>query len=214
MKFKSIIIPLICLSLLSCTKKKETDSTSIKWVDHIENDFSFKDKWSYPEGVMKNKFGQISCDGICPPEIDRMKDEEGRIFPDSLEAFYHIVDTTHLYHSIASETSTYEWTGTNFITFKRKKDGSLMGQSACGVSTHSSLNIYIKDDFFNAWIDFNSITELGENRFHVKMGQITIDKPLLEKGIVKAEFDLTFKNTIDVSQKIYWKGLIYSKIEE
>ena len=87
MKLKSIVLILTCLTILSFTKKDETKWISIKWVDNIENDFSFKERWSYPEGVYKNKFGQLSCDGICPPEIDQMKNEEGKIYPDSLKAF-------------------------------------------------------------------------------------------------------------------------------
>lgn len=82
MKLKSIVLILTCLTILSFTKKDETKWISIKWVDNIENDFSFKERWSYPEGVYKNKFGQLSRDGICPPEIDQMKNEEGKIYPD------------------------------------------------------------------------------------------------------------------------------------
>ncbi|MCX2745833.1 hypothetical protein OO013_18265 [Mangrovivirga sp. M17] len=214
MKLKSIVIILTCLTILSFTKQDETKWISIKWVDNIENDFSFKEEWSYPEGVYKNKFGQLSCDGICPPEIDRMKNEEGKIYPDSLKAFYAIVDTTHLFHSITSEAWTYEWAGTDFMTFKKQADNSILGQSACKVSTHSSLIIEIKNDSFRAWIDFNSITELGKQIFPMKEGQIRVDKKLFDKGIIKAEFDLKFVNTLDVEREMYWKGLIYSKIEK
>ena len=214
MKLKSIIIILTCLTILSFIKKGETKSISIKWVDNIENDFSFKDKWSYPEGVYKNKFGQLSCDGICPPEIDRMKTEEGKIYPDSLKAFYKVVDTTHLFHSIKSEAWTYEWTGTDFMTFKMQADNSIIGESYCNVSTHSSLNIKIKNDSVIAWIDFNSIRNLGQHRFPMTHGQITIDKKKFDQGIIKADFDLKFANTLNQEKEMYWKGLIYSKIEK
>ena len=214
MKLKSIVIILTCLTILSFTKKDEANWISIKWIDNIEKDFSFKDEWSYPEGVYKNKFGQLSCDGICPPEIDRMKNEEGKIYPDSLKAFYAIVDTTHLFHSIKSEAWTYEWAGTDFMTFKKQADNSILGQSACNVSTHSSLYIEIKNDSFRAWIDFNSITDLGKQIFPMKEGQIRVDKQLFDKGVIKAEFDLKFVNSLDVEREMYWKGLIYSKIEK
>jgi len=214
MKLKSIVIILACLTILSFTKQDETKWILIKWVDNIENDFSFNEEWSYPVGVYKNKFGQLSCDGICPPETDRMKNEEGKIYPDSLKAFYAIVDTTHLFHSIKSEAWTYEWAGTDFMTFKKQADNSILGQSACNVSTHSSLIIEIKNDSFRAWIDFNSITELGKQIFAMKEGQIRVDKQLFDKGIIKAEFDLKFVNTLDVEREMYWKGLIYSKIEK
>lgn len=214
MKLKSIVLILTCLILSSFTKKDETKWISIKWVDNIENDFSFKERWSYPEGVYKNKFGQLSCDGICPPEIDQMKNEEGKIYPDSLKAFYAIVDTTHLFHSIKSEAWTYEWAGTDFMTFKKQADNSMLGQSACNVSTHSSLNIEIKNDSFSAWIDYNSITDLGKQIFRMKEGLIRIDKQLFNKGIIKAEFDLKFVNTLDAEKEMYWKGLVYSNIEK
>ena len=29
----------------------------------LTGDFSFKDNWSYPEGVYWNEFGQLSCEG-------------------------------------------------------------------------------------------------------------------------------------------------------
>lgn len=214
MKLKSIVIILTCLTILSFTKKDETKWILIKWVDNIDNDFSFKDEWSYPEGVYKNKFGQLSCDGICPTEIDRMKNEEGKIYPDSFEAFYAIVDTTHIFHSIKSEVWAYEWAGTDFMTFKKQADNSILGQSSCNVATHSSLNIQIKNDSVSAWIDFNSITDIGKHIFPLKQGQIRIDKPLFENGVIKAEFDLKFINTLDIDREIYWKGLIYSKIEK
>jgi len=202
------------LTILSFTKRYETEWILIQWVDSIENDFSFKDKWSYPEGVYKNKFGQLSCDGICPPEVDRMKNEEGKIYPDSLKAFYEVVDTTHLFHSIKSEAWTYEWTGTDFMTFKKQADNTIIGQTACNVSTHSSLNIKIKDDSVIAWIDFNSITELGQHKFPMTQGQIKIDSQLFDKGIIKAEFDMKFANTLNSEKEIYWKGLIYSEIKK
>ena len=44
----------------------------INWVDQLSGDFSFTKIWSYPEGIYKNEYGQISCDGFCPPEIDTM----------------------------------------------------------------------------------------------------------------------------------------------
>ena len=36
-------------------------------------DFSFKNKWSYPEGVDKNKYGQLICDGLCSSETINLR---------------------------------------------------------------------------------------------------------------------------------------------
>ena len=214
MKLQSIVIILTCLTILSFTKKDETSRISIKWIDHIENDFSFRDEWNYPVGVYKNKFGQLSCDGICPSAIDRMKNEEGKIYRDSLNAFYAIVDTTHMFHSIKSEAWTYEWAGTDFMTFQKQADNSILGQSSCNVAAHSSLNIQIKNDSVSAWIDFNSITDIGKHIFPLRQGQIRMNKQLFENGVIQAEFNLKFINTLDIEREMYWKGLIYSKIEK
>lgn len=67
------------------TDKPSSTVITIKWADHLAGDFSFTNNWSYPEGVYKNEYGQLSCDGLCPPEIDAMKDSTGRIYEDSLQ---------------------------------------------------------------------------------------------------------------------------------
>ena len=98
-----IVLTAGLISLSLTTGKGETlkpGTVQITWVKELSGDFSFKDQWDYPEGVYINTFGQVSCDGFCPPETDAMTDENGRIFDDSLAAFYQLVDTTHLYHSI------------------------------------------------------------------------------------------------------------------
>ncbi len=213
MKLQLIIIISACLTIASCSEKNKTEYLPIKWVDNIEKDFSFKDEWSYLEGIYKNKFGQLSCDGICPPEISRMINEEGKIFQDSLSAFYQIVDTSHLYHSIKSEAWTYEWAETDFINFEKQADNSIIGQTVCNASTHSSLIIKIKNNSATAWIDLNSVGKLGKQQFPLNRGKITIDKPLFDKGIIKAEFDLKFVNTLEADNEMFWKGLIYSKIK-
>lgn len=215
MKLKLGLFIATCIASLSFTMNNEINWTAIKWANKMEGNFEFKNEWSYPNGVYLNKFGQLSCDGICPPEIDRMKDDKGKIYLDSLQAFYEVVDTTHLFHSIKSEAWTYEWTGTNFITFKKQTDNTIIGQTACNISTHSSLNIKIKNDSVTAWIDYNSIREgTGKHIFPMKKGLIRIDKQLFAQGIIKAEFDMTFENTLDIDEKMFWKGMIYNKIEK
>ena len=113
MKIKFILISLLFLIGISCkTVEKESNSThkiKIEWTENLEGDFSFKEKWNYPEYVYKNRFGQLSCDGDCPIEIDRMKDESGKIYQDSLQAFYKVIDTTHIFHSLKSKNRMYEY---------------------------------------------------------------------------------------------------------
>ncbi len=216
MKTKHIIILfLVIIGISFKTIKKETDANNkikIVWVENLKGDFSFKNKWSYPAGVYKNKFGQLSCDGLCPPEIDRMKDETGKIYKDSLQAFYKIVDTTHIAHSLKSENRMYEYSGTNFIHFTKQKNGKIKGESLTNASTHSKLIIEIQDEYCTTWVDFNSIRDMGENIFPLKNGTIKIDKSLFEKGIIKAEFDFKFENTIEPNEELFWKGKIYTEL--
>lgn len=215
MKTKIItILFLILIGFSFITIEKETafkDKIKIEWTKNLKGDFSFKEKWSYPEFVYKNKFGQLSCDGDCPSEIDRMKDESGKIYKDSLQAFYKIVDTTHIAHSLKSENRMYEYSGTNFIKFVKLKNGKIKGESLTNISTHSKLIIEIQNDYCSVWVDFNSIRNLGKNIFPIENGNIRIDKSLFEKGIIKAEFDFKFENTIDPNEELFWKGKIYTK---
>src|SRR5688572_18551370 len=106
-------------------------SIPVHWKADIPGDFSFAKQWSYPIGVYKNMFDQLSCDGLCPYEIEAMKDSLGKIHPDSLEAFYRFVDTTHLYHSISETAWCYEYAGTNYMDVKQISEDSFFCSSAC-----------------------------------------------------------------------------------
>ena len=100
-------------------QKQGIKNIPITWVADLHGDFSFKDKWDYPEGVYKNEAGQIICDGFCPPETDMMKDKAGNIIKDSFEAYYRLVDTSHLFYSLKSKSTCYEWAGSNYISASR-----------------------------------------------------------------------------------------------
>ncbi len=217
MKIKIVAILLLGLIGFSLNIiKSETITTSkvkIEWGNNFKENFSFKEKWSYPEFVYRNRFGQLSCDGDCPIEIDLMKDASGKIYGDSLQAFYKIVDTTRIFHSLKSENNIYENAGTNFIEFKKLKNGIIKGKSSNNVSTHSRLIIELQEDSCSAWVDFNSIKDLRKNIFPLERGTIKIDKILFEKGIIKAVFDFKFKNTLNSGSPLFWKGQIYNKIE-
>lgn len=218
MKIKFIIIVALLIAIgISCkTTEKQTDSRhsiKIKWIDNLEGDFSFKEKWSYQEGVYKNRHGQLSCDGFCPIEIDPMKDASGKIYQDSLQAFYKIIDTTHSYHSLKSDNRMYEYFGTNFIEFQKTKDGNIKGESVTNASTHSSLLIEIQNDSCAVWVDFNSIRDLGQHIFPLESGTISIDRKLFKEGILKGVFNFNFKNTLEPNENLFWKGQIYSIIE-
>ena len=217
MKIKfSILLFFILIGISYKTTKNKIDSKhkiKIEWTNKLEGDFSFKEEWSYQEGIYKNRHGQLSCDGICPIEINRMKDESGKIYQDSLQAFYKIIDTTHVFHSLKSENRMYEYSGTNFIEFKKQKNGIIKGKSINNVSTHSSLHIELKKNSCNAFVIFNSVRrDIGINIFPLKNGIIKIDKTLFESGIIKAVFNFRFENTLEPENELFWKGEIYNKV--
>lgn len=184
----------------------------IQWTDHIDGDFSFEDCWSYPEGVYRNQFGQLSCDGFCPPEIYEMKDEYGRIRDEFLTVFYQLVDTTHQYHSILSEAYTYEWAGTDFIRAVRINEDSVICSTYNNAGTHSSLQLVITQNHVDASIVLTSIRHNGSDTFFCKDGTVKIDRISWQKGILKAIFDLTFDHQMSNKEFMWWKGLIYAKI--
>lgn len=214
---KQLLFFLLLFGLISCdstTKLKlNTGEILIIWRDNIAGDFSFKDNWTYPEGIYKNEFGQLSCDGLCPEEIDRMEDENGRIYDDSLKAFYHLVDTTHQFYSIQSDAWTYEWAGTDFIDVRKVSKDSTICFTQNNIATHSSLDLIIIKDIVKPSISLNSFAPTGTKTYPCNGGQIAIDRNLWNKGIMKAEFDFTFEHKENPNKTMYWKGKIYAKIE-
>lgn len=209
---------ILTIGLISCgliydkNEKVKPREIKISWLDNLTGDFTFTENWDYPEGVYKNDFGQLSCDGLCPPEIDRMKDENGKIYEDSLKAFYQLVDTTHEFHSIQSDAWTYEWAGTNFVSAIRKNEDTTICYTHNNVATHSSLILTITKDKCIPIIKLNSVTPTGTKIYVCKGGQIEIDKSFWEKGILKANFDFTFDHKETPSKPMYWKGKIYAPI--
>ena len=207
------IVLISCGLTLDKNEKVKSGEIGISWVNNLTGDFSFTKNWDYPEGVYKNEFGQLSCDGLCPQEIDRMKDKNGKIYEDSLIAFYKLVDTTHQFHSIQSDAWTYEWAGTNFVTVKKKNADTTICYTQNNVSTHSSLILTIIKDKCIPTIELNSVTPTGIKTYNCKGGQIEIDKSLWKKGILKANFDFVFDHTENSDKPMYWKGKIYANID-
>lgn len=195
------------------TVKTASIPITIKWVDNLSGDFSFTNNWSYPEGVYKNEYGQLSCDGLCPPEIDAMKDSTGRIYDDSLQAFYKIIDTTHQVHSIKSKAWCYEWAGTDFIEVFRKSKDSVHCFTMTGMATHCSLHLDIIKNTCYAAIDLYSIVQGGDAKYYCTGGYITIDKKLWKEGTLKAKFSFNFGHNENPKKPIYWKGKIFAKIK-
>jgi hypothetical protein len=206
--------------LFSCEEKRErsenieSGEVKVAWKENFSGDFSFKDNWSYPEGVYKNEFGQLSCDGLCPPEIDRMKAKNGMIIKDSLKAFYQLVDTTHQFYSTQSDAWCYEWAGTNFAVAKKINEDKVICFTQNNAGTHSSLNLIILKNKCIPTIKLNSVSFPNETKTYTfKSGKIEIDNNLWNKGILKANFDFIFNHPEDPTKSMFWKGKIYTKIE-
>ena len=185
----------------------------IQWVDNLMGDFDFRTTWSYSEGVYRNRFGQLSCDGFCPEGIESMIGMNGKINPDSLTRFYQLVDTTHQFHSILCEAWCYEWAGTDFITAKQTNKNRIICSTQTNAGTHCSLIFEINNDNCIPRIELNSIAASGLKTYDCKDGFIKIDKNSWIKGILKAEFTFDFNNTDERDRKMFWKGKIYTRIE-
>ncbi|EJF99233.1 hypothetical protein [Flavobacterium sp. F52] len=213
--FTYIFLIFIFLSGSSSIEKNKNLEIKIDWQKNLSGDFSFAKNWEYPEGVYQNDFGQLSCDGLCPTETERMKDENGKIYKDSLAKFYQLVDTTHLFHSIKSKTNIYEWAGANFISVKRISRDTIYCFTNKNIATHSSLILKITKDKCIPEIELNSISvSIGKQIYACKKGVITIDRDLWHNGILKAKFDFIFEHPENPDKPLFWKGKIYSQINE
>ena len=210
---KYLLFLFIIIAFNACDKPIEAlqrGELAIEWTDSLQGDYSFTKEWDYPEGVYRNEFGQLSCDGFCPEGIDRMRDSMGIIFKDSLTAFYAMVDTTHEAHTLKSETNCYEWAGTNQIM--ALLSDTLKCYSLCNAATHCSLQFYITGNKCRPVISLNSIHS-GEKKIDdLANGYIKIDKPKFKRGILKAEFEMKFNNSAEPDKPMWWKGKMYASI--
>ena len=222
MKINFIIFSLLFLIGISCKTNEKKDNSEnrikIEWVENLNGDFSFNEKWSYGDGIYRNQNGELRLDsGMVPEEISetitRKYDKKNRIYKDSLTEYYKIVDTTHIFHSIKSVANVYENTIYDHFEFKKMKTGEIKGETINNVSGYNHLHIKLENDYCYAWNDYKSTFDKGNHIFNLKNGRILIDKSLFKKGIIKAKFDFNFKNTLEKEKKLSWEGKIYSKIE-
>lgn len=184
----------------------------LKWVDSLDADFSFTEEWDYPEGVYVNQWGQLSCDGLCPMEIDRMKDDLGRIYDDSLEVFYTIIDTTHIYRSHSAEVRAYEYFEVNHVICSIE-NGRVRLETICDAGNHSWLVIEFDENPksvtpHRAFIFFNSVrANTKVECFNVTVGTVELSKAAWENAVVEMVFDLEF-NSGEEKLALMWKGKI------
>ncbi|MCA5005212.1 hypothetical protein [Sphingobacterium bovistauri] len=215
---KNISPAILCIILLlcygACKERKASSAIDITWKDSVAGDFSFTEQWSYPEGVYKNKFGQLSCDGICPPETDLMKDENGKIYEDSLQAFYKVVDTTHIYSTMQSQSTAIEFTDPTQMTAERIDKDTIEAFTRLNSATHSALKIkIIKDHYFIPTVELISIHVGDKIIYPCIEGKLEMDKMYWKKRIIKANFSFLFFDKEQPNKPIEWNGKIFSKIE-
>ncbi|HEY1045682.1 MAG TPA: hypothetical protein VGF79_04535 [Bacteroidia bacterium] len=184
----------------------------ISWVNELQGDFSFTKNWSYPFGIFLNDYGQPVCDGFCLPESEAMKDSTGRIYPDSLEAFYKLNDTTHLYHTLECEGNGYEKGEVNFMSVCIKGKDSF--HCSVGILPYHSMYLDIVKDTCKGHIYFNSPAPDGSMRYYISSGKMTINRQLWQKGIMKAEFNLSFVDPDNPEHPFIWTGKVYTQIEK
>jgi hypothetical protein len=216
MKYILLCIFVVFISCYNNIKKSDFSdciSAKIEWRNEINEPFLFTRNWDYAEGIFKNEFGQLTCDGLCPREIDRMKDEQGMILKDSISSFYQFVDTSHQFHTIQCDAWCYEWAGTNYIDVVRNSGDTIILETRCDAATHSALVLEIVNGCCIPKIILNSIASPKEKVYFCRTGQIQIDQKLWDKGIIKAIFDFTFNNTDSQSQKMFWKGKMYLNLK-
>lgn len=215
-----IIVLLLTLILPSCGQNEKklvsADKGRIKvtWTNKLSGDFSFTNNWSYPEGIYKNKYGQLVCDGFCPDESFSMKDSTGRIFQDSIKAYYQLIDTTHLFHSIDGEAWCYEWAGTDYIKAQLLKGDTIKCETLTNVGTHSSLNLIITGNTCIPTIELYSVAAPDKKVYYCSEGYINIEKGSLEDGILKTQFSFNFYHPEDPKIIMFWKGIAMTTIEK
>jgi hypothetical protein len=206
---------LICFYFTVATGfTQQKEELFLIWIDSLSGDFSFTEGWSYAEGVYKNEWNQLSCDGLCASEIYEMIDSTGRIYEDSLQVFYELVDTSHQYHTLYCESNCNEFSGTNFIEVKKFGTDSLHAFTQNNVSTHCSLQIWlVQKKYITVTSTLNSIIKEGNVSYVCVDGFIEIEKTAFDNGFFKSSFHFKLVNESHSDDIIWWTGKTYSPIK-
>jgi hypothetical protein len=208
------VMMIIACVLLAFTCHKQQNVPGQLRIGHTENlegDYSFAKRWDYPPGVYKNEQGQLSCDGFCPERTDAMKDSTGRIYDDSLSAFYALVDTAHQFHSMQGEAQCREYAGADYMIAVRRGD-TVFCNSMCNAATHCSLHLRLLGDYCLATVQLRSIISGKGIIYKLEKGLMRIEQTSWKAGFLKAEFDLDFGHDSLTGKPVSWKGKIYTPI--
>ena len=190
------------------------------WINELDDDFSFIRDWEYHEGIYMNQWGQLSCDGFCPEEIDPLTDDQGRIYDDSLTKFYSLVDTTHRYFSHEGFVQAYAYSECNHASAK-KVDGKIHIETEMNIATHTALHIIFdpniehkENPLIRAYLIYYNIRATDPVEYPALNGFINISPQKLDEGIIQMSFDLKFESDKDDEDLQYWEGKIYTPLLE
>ena len=115
--------------------------------------------------------------------------------------------------TLSGEAWCYEFAGASEIEVKRLNKDSIECYTTPNAATHSTLNFYIVNNVVkNARIELNSIVS-GNITYPCNAGSIKIDRNLMKKNILKADFNMEFDHSENPKKMMYWKGKIVAKIK-
>lgn len=216
LRFNYLIFSLVCGLFLNVEAQKKIPSeVVIQWQDSLMGDFSFCKQWSYTDGLVKSDKNEIRCIYNCHPRIEKMYNSSGQIIADSLNAFYSLIDTTHYKHTLECEAWSYEYVQTYFITCIKNEAGFINCYTMTNNFNRSCLRFSITNDKCLPTVQLNSANkDIGYKIFKIQTGNMNIDKGEFYRGMLKAEFNFTFMNSLDAKKTIIWKGKILSPITE
>lgn len=140
-----------------------------------------------------------------------MKDSTGRIYRDSLSAFYALVDTTHHFHSLQGEAQCDEYAGADYLVARRQHD-TIVCYSLCNAATHCSLHLSITGNHCTAELKLQSIVDGNRQTYKGKNGFIRIDRSAWNQDTLRAEFDIEFEKDRFSGKHVSWKGKICTPV--
>lgn len=115
--------------------------------------------------------------------------------------------------SLKCEAWCYEYAGATEIIAKRLNKDSIECYTLTNVATHSALHFYMINNVIrNPRIELNGIVD-GKRTYLCKDGSIKVDKKAMQKGILKAQFDMKFDHPENPEKIMFWKGKIYTRIK-
>ena len=170
--------------------------------------------WEYQEGIFTNKWGQLSCDGFCPREIDLMKNDQGRIFDDSLTAFYSYIDTTHRHFTLERSNEPYEYGQAHYM-ITEKRDGKLFLRSEMNLALNTSIHIEFDPSPENSfklktYLIYYSLSDQPPRTFNLLSGQVEFCEQAYNEGFLQLKFDLNFETEQWSKEKFQnWNGKIF-----